>query len=415
MSLEASSSVQLTVLLLLQVAVRPKKPNSSNPAHQPLAILVDCPNGTLCATPSTVAMSRQAGPAPVLPPTPEDETDMAQLQPGSSRAKAIQSLDKANKDNGIVDDIVDTPVSPSSSLVLSRFEFEPGKGNEGTKVLMVEWDGSADSTTRTARGMSEKSNSDNARHGQETTPEKGWAVTWEGKDSHNVLAVNGDAVGLDSTGRRMYFLLPPGATIPSLVRITRGSRVCVSVDGGSEEDDGTADLWTKPMPAIYPASLGSDASHACGRGVLHTLWARQRLGSLAAEIEAEMKANSESIGLQIALQEHDWVSDHFGIGEPSGLNANSPYLPSPASPAASRFAMPRSPIGGKLGEKLKGLRLATSPAELAAALQGKFCFLYRPPLHVFCVFVCVFEATHMRPVPSVLMSQGSDNCPFCYL
>ncbi|CAK7202395.1 hypothetical protein SEUCBS139899_005118 [Sporothrix eucalyptigena] len=124
------------------------------------------------------------------------------------------------------------------------------------------------------------------------------------------------------------------------------------------------------MPAIYPAGLGPDVDTTGGRGVLHTLWAKQRLVSLADEIEAEMKTNSESIGLQIALQEQDWVTEHFGIEGPNSPNANLPYLPSPESPTV-RAAMPRSPIGGKLGEKLRGLKLATSPADLAAALWSK--------------------------------------------
>ncbi|CAK7220845.1 hypothetical protein SCUCBS95973_004294 [Sporothrix curviconia] len=33
--------------------------------------------------------------------------------------------------------------------------------------------------------------------------------------------------------------------------------------------------------------------------------------------------------------------------------------------------MPRSPIGGKLGEKLRGLKLATSPADLAVSSRSK--------------------------------------------
>ncbi|ERS98018.1 hypothetical protein HMPREF1624_06191 [Sporothrix schenckii ATCC 58251] len=122
------------------------------------------------------------------------------------------------------------------------------------------------------------------------------------------------------------------------------------------------------MPAIYPTSLGSEPGQAGRWGVLHTLWARQKLASLEAEIEAEMKANSESVGLQIALQEQDWISTHFGVSHTGHPRANSPYLPSTVG--ADRIALSRSPIGGKLGEKLSGLRLATSPTELVAALHG---------------------------------------------
>ena len=38
-----------------------------------------------------------------------------------------------------VKDDVESP-SLSSSNALARFEFEPGKGKNGTKVLMVEWE-----------------------------------------------------------------------------------------------------------------------------------------------------------------------------------------------------------------------------------------------------------------------------------
>ncbi|EPE04697.1 hypothetical protein F503_06246 [Ophiostoma piceae UAMH 11346] len=252
--------------------------------------------------------------------------------------------------------IIDSPTTPSSSSVLSRFEFENGKGNEGTKVLLVEWEA----------------------EGQE------WTIDWDGRADYNMLAVGGEDTGQpgqDKTIRRVYFLMPPGALIPSQVQL-RGTAV------GSNNDEGTV-LWTRPMPAIYPASLGPGEDGAGKRGVLHTLWAQRRLADLMAEIEAEMQTNSESIGLQIAFQEQDWISDHFGVGERSGLGpADSPSylpyhlqhegqhrglsqsaLPSPRNPSA-RSAKARSPIGGKLGEKLKGLKLATSPSELAAVSQA---------------------------------------------
>ncbi|KIH90420.1 hypothetical protein SPBR_00709 [Sporothrix brasiliensis 5110] len=217
-------------------------------------------------------MSRQASPPPAFPPTPEDETGMAELHPDCGRAKSTQGITPVSR-SGIMDSVVDTPTSPSSSLALSRFEFEYGKGNEG--------------------GMG---------------------------CSH------------------------------------------------SESKDEDLILWTKPMPAIYPTSLGSEPGQAGRRGVLHTLWARQNLAGLEAEIEAEMKVNSESVGLQIALQEQGWISTHFGASHTGHPKAISPYLPSTVG--ADQIALSRSPIGGKLGEKLSGLRLATSPTELAAALHN---------------------------------------------
>lgn len=308
---------------------------------------------------------------------------MAQLHTGSGRAKSMgghvaMRPDKVGMGDNGDNNIAHTPTSPSSSLALSRFEFEPGKGNEGTKVLMVEWQLSAMQGTQP--GTHRLSGDSNPRSGRSPgdTAGNNWSVTWEGKDDHNVLAAsdNTGGTGTDSTERRMYFLLPPGATIPPLINIhcvRHGSTTAVHSDEIEGDDTTPIELWTRPMPAIYPASLGPEAKQAGWRGVLHGLWAKHKLAGLAAEIEAEMRANSESIGLQIALQEHCWVSAHFGNGEPKAPTESSPCPPHPAKDIA-RVVMPRSPIGGKLGEKLKGLRLATSPAELAAALHGEFPF-----------------------------------------
>jgi hypothetical protein len=218
-----------------------------------------------------------------------------------------------------------TPESPSLSAALSRFEFEKDRGNEGTKILMVEWD--------TSKEGSKQDMSD-------------WRVSWEGK-SH-VFPIKDS----ETDNKRVFFLLPPGAAIPSTVTIAQRS-------GGTV-------LRTKPLPAIFPATLGTDGLQEGKRGVLHSLWATKRLSELEREIETEMKMNGESIGLQMAIQERDWIADHFGVGEPSTAYPSSPL--NPVAPPAS----PRSPVAGRLGEKLKGLKLATSPAELAAAAtQGR--------------------------------------------
>src|SRR5437764_6103768 len=70
---------------------------------------------------------------------------------------------------------------------LARFEFESGKGNEGTKILMVEW---------------EEATSD-----EERKPGSGglggeWHVQWEGKNT--VLQVKDK----EDRHHRLYFLLP---------------------------------------------------------------------------------------------------------------------------------------------------------------------------------------------------------------
>ncbi|KAK4229495.1 hypothetical protein QBC38DRAFT_103769 [Podospora fimiseda] len=232
--------------------------------------------------------------------------------------------------------VVEPPTSPSSGLALSRFEFETGRGNEGTKIIMVEWDASI--------------------LGQESRASD-WEISWDGKKS--VLSVQ-DA-DPDSTGstHRTYFLLPTGATVPALINITYA--------GTADNKRATLPvLRTKPMPAIFPAELTS-TQETGSRGVLHTVWAKRRLAELQEEIEAELKTNDESVGLEMAAQERQWIVDHFGLGPDHGVpQPTRLHIPQPNTGPTS----PRSPVGGKLGEKLRGLKLATSPAELAAASQA---------------------------------------------
>ena len=242
--------------------------------------------------------------------------------------------------------VVETPTSPSSGLARSRFEFETDKRNEGTKILMVEWD---DSGPRQENGSGEGAESSD------------WEVTWEAKGA--VLPVRDVDPEAGSNIRRVYFLLPPGAPVPALVDITRRR-------GSGEAGGGAGNLLrTKPMPAIFPAELTSQQD-AGRRGVLHTIWAKRRLAELQAEIAAEMKTNGESVGLEMAMQEQQWIVDHFGLAPDPGMpQPTKLHIPqSSASPAS-----PRSPVGGRLGEKLRGLKLATSPADLAAASQGMSC------------------------------------------
>jgi hypothetical protein len=267
--------------------------------------------------------------------------------------KPTVDTQKANKNNhdgtlGEPEDlpVVETPTSPSSAFALSRFEFEAGKGNEGTKILMVEWDTSA--------GV----------EGPGNTGERDWEVSWEGKTT--VFPIRDTDTDMDEHGtksRRVYFLLPPGVPVPPLVSITQ-------LDTGSGREEPS--LRTKPMPAIFPAELvfGHDASGKGKRGVLHTIWAKKRLRELQAEIDREMRENVESVGLEMALQEQQWIVDQFGLGQVAGAPAPTRlHIPQGPTPGP---ASPRSPIGGKLGEKLKGLKgLATSPVDLAAAEQGK--------------------------------------------
>lgn len=199
----------------------------------------------------------------------------------------------------------------SSAKALARFEFESGRANEGTKVLMVEWEDDQASTSD-------------------------WKIEWPGKTT--VLSAK---EGADGSLHRVYFLLAPGASIPA--------RVTLSQEGKT--------IQTNPLPAIFPPELGVSATTAGKKGVLHTVWGKQRLSVLQKEIEAEMKKNGEGIGLEMALQEKQWIEENFGVV--TKLPETLPLSPSsPRSPGGGSG-------GGRLAEKLKGLKLGTSPSDLA--------------------------------------------------
>ncbi|KAK1989476.1 hypothetical protein LZ30DRAFT_744314 [Colletotrichum cereale] len=221
-------------------------------------------------------------------------------------------------------------------FVLARFEFEKGKGNEGTKILMVEWDPSASPTVLLSSPVSLAS-----------TTSKAWEVSWDGKA--NYLPASDKVTG---TNKRVYFLLPPGATVPPVVTVSH--------------PDGIT-LTTKPLPAIFPPGLATGSPDAGLRGILHTIWAKKRLSGLQEEIEVEMKANVESVGLEMVLQEKLWIARHFGVAPKTeavedARIATSRTLPSPVSPKA--------PVAGRLGERLVGLKLATSAADLVVGSAG---------------------------------------------
>ncbi len=203
----------------------------------------------------------------------------------------------------------------SSSSELARFEFESGRGNEGTKILMVEWsDDEVDGTPNLAD----------------------WEVSWEGKTT--VLSAKDGAEG---RLHRIYFLLAPGASIPRIVKLSQ--------TGGKSSID------LNPLPAIFPPELGISATTQGRKGVLHTIWAKKRLSVLQKEIELEMK-NGEGVGLEMAMQEKQWIEENFGVGP--RIVPDLQYTTSPTSP--------KTPGGGRLSEKLRGLKLGTSASELAS-------------------------------------------------
>ncbi|TAQ83478.1 hypothetical protein B7494_g8204 [Chlorociboria aeruginascens] len=250
----------------------------------------------------------------------------------------------------------------SSSTALARFEFESGRGNEGTKILMVEWEGGED-------GEDRSKNTGN------------WEVSWEGKST--VLSARDGAEG---KLHRLYFLLAPGASVPRIVKIAQA--------GGES-------IQTNPLPAIFPAELGLTARTAGKKGVLHTIWAKKRLSVLQEEIEVEMKINGEGIGLEMAMQEKQWIEEHFGIG--------AKVIPEfPASPTS-----PKSPGGGRLSEKLKGLKLGTSASELSAppqALHTRSSHPLSPDMGDVAVSsFALFHGTSPRPLARAVAQSPPDH------
>merc|ERR1712000_278613 len=209
-----------------------------------------------------------------------------------------------------------TPASPifpdtlTSVTALARFEFEPGRGNEGTKVMMVEWQD--DDKARSKLGK--------------------WLVSWTGKRT----AFPADDNPSDNI-RRVYFLLPPGATIPPHVALAY-----YPPPQPSQPEPKPLRMTVNPLPAIFTPELGATAKAAGKRGVLHTICAKKRLQVLAKEIKHEEEHNLEGIALDLGS-----VSK------------------APTGPTSPGIQSPRSPGGRRLSEKLKGLSLGTSEKDLA--------------------------------------------------
>jgi len=230
---------------------------------------------------------------------------------------------------GPTKDEVESP-SISSTNALARYEYEAGHANATTAtiILMVEWED--DDTTRGIRGD--------------------WEISWEG--STRVLPANDQPA---NDVHRMYFLQPPGVAVPTSVSLTL-----------RPQDKSKAPIvWhTNPLPALFPPELGASARAAGKKGVLHTIWAKKRLQVLQKEIDAESRNNIEGIGLQMAVTEKEWIEQSFGVNaRPAGLSL-SLTEPSIAS-LKSGPASPRSPGGGRLMEKLAGLKLSTNEKDLA--------------------------------------------------
>ncbi|EKJ76452.1 hypothetical protein NXS19_001645 [Fusarium pseudograminearum] len=275
---------------------------------------------------------------------------------GSSRPATLSASESTAPAKDLSSSAGEVPIVPTVEIQhLARFEFS----DAGTKVLMVEWypdavqgpaatadpstnssgEHSAPATDQVSAAEPASVSDPGVKIG--TTDNTSWQVSWPGK-STNLPAADLETESEARTApdsstrqrrRRVFFLLPANATVPSTITIT---------------PPGAPSLSLKPLPAIFPPGLAADPGN---RGVLHTLWARQRLAAIDREVEDELRSNAEGVGVEMALEERKWILDTF---------INPPQLP---ADSLSRPAATRSPTG-RLGDKLKGLKLATSPADL---------------------------------------------------
>ena len=232
---------------------------------------------------------------------------------------------------------VASPTNPSdlqSVSAFARFEFEPGKGNEGTKILMVEWEN--EDVSRNTAGA--------------------WQVSWPGKSTQ----LHADERPADNL-RRIYLLLGPGQTIPPTIMLSYEPPPDSAATAKKPQR-----LVINPLPAIFPPELGATARQSGRKGVLHTIWAKKRLQVLDREIQHERDFNLEGIALEMATVEKEWIESNFGI------SSNRPSLGSLRSPSSTLGpGSPRSPGGGRLSEKLRGLSLGTSERDLSRRMDGR--------------------------------------------
>ncbi|KAJ9605046.1 hypothetical protein H2200_010436 [Cladophialophora chaetospira] len=239
---------------------------------------------------------------------------------------------------------VETPATPksptfpdtlSSVTALARFEFEPGRGNDGTKVMMVEWQDDDE-----ARDKSGK-----------------WQVSWSGKKT----VFSADDNPSDNI-RRVYFLLPPGAIIPPHITLAY-----YPPSGPSEKlatETAPYRMTVNALPAIFTPELGATAKTSGKKGVLHTIWAKKRLQVLEREIKQEEEHNLEGIALEMAKSEKSWIENNFGLTQkPPSLDLSN-ISKSTTGPASPSIQSPKSPGGRRLSEKLKGLSIGTSERDL---------------------------------------------------
>ncbi len=227
----------------------------------------------------------------------------------------------------------ESPRSPDtlkSITAFARFEFEFGRGNDGTKILMVEFED--DDIGRDPSGK--------------------WQVSWSGKTT--VLRADEHT---SENNRRLYFLLPPGVRIPPKIVLSFSPPQYSAASHPQR-------LTLNPLPAIFAPDLGTTARTSGKKGVLHTIWAKKRLQVLEKEIKREEQFNLEGIALDLARSEKEWIEDNFGVTSQRRPTLDMGSLPKYSSGQNPGLTTPRTPGGRKLSDKLKGLSLGTSDKDL---------------------------------------------------
>ena len=226
-----------------------------------------------------------------------------------------------------------TPDTLTSVTALARFEFESGRGNEGTKILMVEWEDEDKRRTQSAGT---------------------WAVGWSGKST----SIPADERPSERI-RRLYFLLPPQAPVPPHLTLTYQPP-------NAKQQSEPLKMTVYPLPAIFTPDLGASAQTSGMKGVLHTIWGKKRLQVLEKEIRREQDFNLEGIALEMAKSERAWIESNFGVQYRPSIDLGIVAPRSPTGPTSPALQSPRSPGGRRLSEKLKGLSIATDDRSLRA-------------------------------------------------
>ena len=226
-----------------------------------------------------------------------------------------------------------SPVDPdtlTSVTALARFEFEPGRSNDGTKVLMVEWQ-------------------DNEH---ETRQKGSYHVSWPGMRT----VFKADDQPSDNI-RRVYYLIPPSNPVPPQVSLAYHPPPKTKSTAEPQK------MTVFPLPAIFTPELGATAKASGKKGVLHTIWAKRRLQVLNAEVKQEEETNLEGIALEMALAERKFIEENFGmLSKPNKLDLST--IPQTTGPVSPSLQSPKSPGGRRLSEKMRGLSIGTSEKDL---------------------------------------------------